>query len=411
MTHHTEAGAPACMPPSPPTTPPHLMGLGVGSAAVASSPRRPSRQMPANSSDGGAAPEELSGTVGRAPVRLVLQDSREDSPMRLPALGVEAPDLLSCSPHASSAPQVFIASHQLPAPSPTRSSATGALGSCLSMSTSSAGSPARAAKAIAAANKAAAAAAAAAAERCSGSGTEPQPTTGEGEGGYYAPRTPPSAQPPADVQHQNLQPQPPTHLLHSLPLISPTGARPATSHLGGRPLTEMSGSGGGSGEGAGAGGSGSVPVQAGASRSLFALNPHLPPGMSRQKWSLDDYTITKKLQKGYASTVYQVRACSSRAWSMNCEQVAMLNAGLQGKCASEVHGCFSASPTSPATRTVWCCSGDLQPQRGDGGAQGLLHGGAARPEPAPGEDAPGGEGGVNSNEQQQRVHSNCQAAP
>lgn len=60
----------------------------------------------------------------------------------------------------------------------------------------------------------------------------------------------------------------------------------------------------------GAGASGSGPVQAGASRSLFALNPQLPPGMSRQKWSLDDYTITKKLQKGYASTVYQVREYS-----------------------------------------------------------------------------------------------------
>jgi hypothetical protein len=43
-----------------------------------------------------------------------------------------------------------------------------------------------------------------------------------------------------------------------------------------------------------------LPVH-GRKSTLLALCPQLPPSMQRSEWCLDDYAVTEKLYKGYAS--------------------------------------------------------------------------------------------------------------
>jgi hypothetical protein len=42
-------------------------------------------------------------------------------------------------------------------------------------------------------------------------------------------------------------------------------------------------------------------VSPGRKSTLLAICRHLPPSMQRTEWCLDDYVITDKLYKGYAS--------------------------------------------------------------------------------------------------------------
>lgn len=43
------------------------------------------------------------------------------------------------------------------------------------------------------------------------------------------------------------------------------------------------------------------PVSPGRKSTLLAICRQLPPSMQRTEWCLDDYVITDKLYKGYAS--------------------------------------------------------------------------------------------------------------
>ncbi|WIA10385.1 hypothetical protein OEZ85_010577 [Tetradesmus obliquus] len=54
------------------------------------------------------------------------------------------------------------------------------------------------------------------------------------------------------------------------------------------------------------------PPSPGRKSTLLAMCPQLPPSMHRKEWCLDDYIITDKLYKGYASMVYKAICKRSR---------------------------------------------------------------------------------------------------
>jgi hypothetical protein len=56
------------------------------------------------------------------------------------------------------------------------------------------------------------------------------------------------------------------------------------------------------------------PTSPGGKSTLLAVCPQLPPSMQRKEWCLEDYVITDKLYKGYASMGEQIDCCAALLW-------------------------------------------------------------------------------------------------
>jgi hypothetical protein len=84
---------------------------------------------------------------------------------------------------------------------------------------------------------------------------------------------------------------------------------------------------------------------------MLAVCPQLPPSMHRKEWCLDDYIITDKLYKGYASMGEQ-QAAAGAAHALHAKHADNRKqlAGLKSTTASAQQPCNDHPSTAPASR-------------------------------------------------------------
>jgi hypothetical protein len=90
------------------------------------------------------------------------------------------------------------------------------------------------------------------------------------------------------------------------------------------------------------------PASSGRKSTLLAICRQLPPSMQRAEWCLDDYVITDKLYKGYASMGEQRRGERGGWLTARQQQPCADMRALSRACCTAVHGQAACAPAHSA---------------------------------------------------------------